>query len=369
MLPGFAGNRAVLDSLDSFLGLARRDVSLCIDSVGVWGTASPDGRVSSNMALANRRMLAVARFLKDSLGVDGSAIALRGSVIPWDEFRAVAARGDIPRAREVFGIAMIGSDSSQADVARRMARLRALDNGRVWRVLAHDVFPALRRAVVLTVTVEEVEEVNEVNIVKEGVNEVNNVGDEVEEVIEAEEVINDAGTGCGREWHVSTNVPAWGMFIANATGEYDFSCRWSAALSLCYSAWNYGTSTRKFRTFILRPEVRYWPSGSGSRLFVEGHLAMASFNFAMPSWHYRIQDAGGKHPALGGGIGIGYRLPLGKNGRWAAEAQIGVGVYHLKYDRFENRRGGLLVDSRSRTWAGIDNFALSVVYNFNTARP
>lgn len=175
-------------------------------------------------------------------------------------------------------------------------------------------------------------------------------------------------TDCTKGWHISSSLPALGMAIANLSGHYDFACRWSAALTLCYAGWNYGTSTRKFRTFIFRPEARYWLRDGHSGFFVDGHLAMAAYNFAMPSWHYRIQDVGGDHPALGGGIGIGYRLPLGLSGRWAVEAQLGAGVYRLKYDRFENRPNGPLVDTRSRTWAGIDNFAISLVYNFNPAK-
>lgn len=64
---------------------------------------------------------------------------------------------------------------------------------------------------------------------------------------------------------------------------------------------------------------------------------------------------------------MGYRLPLGNTGRWAVQAQIGAGVYHLHYNRFVNEKNGKLVDTKTRTWAGIDNVALSLVYNFKTS--
>lgn len=169
-------------------------------------------------------------------------------------------------------------------------------------------------------------------------------------------------------WHVSTNLPAWGALIANATGEYDFKPHWSCALTIYYSAFNYFTSTRKFRTFILRPEIRWWARDSHTGFFAEAHLEMAAYNFALKSWEYRIQDVKGRNPALGGGIGAGYRYNFRRGGlpsRWSLECQLGVGVYHLKYNRFENRPGGQLVDTRSRTFFGIDNAAISLVYNFN----
>lgn len=101
-------------------------------------------------------------------------------------------------------------------------------------------------------------------------------------------------------------------------------------------------------------------------MFFEAHLQSASYNFALPGWDYRIQDTRGTHPALGGGIGAGYRLRLGRDSHWSLQAQAGVGLYHLRYDRYVNHRGGAYTDSRSRTFFGLDNLALSLVYNFKT---
>ena len=173
---------------------------------------------------------------------------------------------------------------------------------------------------------------------------------------------------CRRSWHAATNALALSMAIANVQGEYDFGCRWSVAASVYYSAWNYGSVKRKLRTFIFRPEVRYWLSEGHRGFFFDAHIQMAAYNVALPGWKYRIQDVKGHHPALGGGLGAGYRLPLGSKGRWALEAQVGVGCYHLEYNRYENVDNGRLVDRRERTFVGIDNVAVSVVYNFNAFR-
>lgn len=92
---------------------------------------------------------------------------------------------------------------------------------------------------------------------------------------------------------------------------------------------------------------------------------MTQYNFAFSGGKYRYQDRGGKHPALGGGIGIGYRLPLSRDGRWRAEAAVGAGIYHLDYDKFLNRDNGPLAGREKRTYFGLDNAALSIVYTFN----
>lgn len=263
-----------------------------------------------------------------------------------------------------------GDDNNAADVNRRLALLRTHNSGRTWRLLAGEFFPRLRLA---SMTVERMQtipqrspepvfescEAEAEEAVKEIVEE-----KAVEEVAEATPGPVPAAR-CHRSWHASTNVLAWTLGMTNLMGEYDFGCHWSVALSLYYSAWNYAKATRKFRAFIFRPELRWW-LGEGHRgLFVDGHIQMAAYNFALPGWEYRIQDVGGRHPALGGGIGVGYRLPLGRSGRCAAEAAIGVGVYHLEYNRFVNEENGALVDRRERTFFGLDNVSVSVVYNFN----
>lgn len=332
-----------------------------LDGISVEGYASPDGSVKFNLALAQRRSDALAQWITSNCEVPPALVHSRESAIAWADFRRAIESSGLGEADRILEICSTGSDDSQADVGRRMSQLKALDGGRVWRNLAREIFPGLRRSVSVLVTVRR--ELSEPVVVQEVVEDVDTV---TEDIVEPEPVVTEAvevpSPGCRRGWHVSSNLVGLGMFIANATGEYDFGCHWSAALSVYYSAWNYCTSTRKFRTFIFRPEVRYWIGRDHRGLFVDGHLSMVSYNFALKDWEYRIQDVEGKHPALGGGIGAGWRMPLSRH--WSAEAQLGVGCYALKYNRFENRPNGQLVDTRHRTWFGIDNVAISLVYNF-----
>lgn len=177
-------------------------------------------------------------------------------------------------------------------------------------------------------------------------------------------VVDTAAVATGR-WYLKTSIPAWATAVANIAGEYDFAPNFSAALTVRYSAWNYGHVNCKFRTFRFQPEVRYWLKPLHRGWFFEGHVAMIAYNVALPSWEYRIQDRKGRYPAIGGGVGFGYRVPFKANSRWAFEAQLGLGIYHLDYNRWENKRGGRLIDRKTDTFCGIDNVALSIVYNLN----
>lgn len=334
--------------------------ALEVDSVYVSGYASPDGNLDRNRQLAMRRMDAMRAWLVDECGVPSESITLGNGIVPWDELRAMLAARPFDGSGKVLEIIGHGSDDNVTDNNRRINRLKQIDGGRIWNVLCEDYLPALRRACVVTVKWRE-SNVEQPELCPEPVCPdtvaVSPLPAQVSEMV--------AATPCERRrWSVRTSVPAWAAAVANVAVEYGFGCRWSVGVDLGYSAWNYGSDTRKFRTFRFRPEVRYWFSDGHKGLFVEGHAAMMSYNVALPDWEYRIQDRDGDHPALGGGIGAGYRLPLGRSGHWAVEGAIGLGVYHLDYDRFVNEPDGRLIDSRSRVFAGIDNVALSIVYTF-----
>lgn len=333
----------------------------------VYGTASPDGDMTTNECLARRRVEAMRAYIIRNYGVDSSRVEVGGAYIPWGEFRENIAASGISSGHELVAICNIGDDGSSTDTRRRLSMLRLHDGGRSWKVLAEDILPTLRRSVVVSMSGAS-EAVDVFPQPESEIGDADNAAEAMEPVSEP-----DVTPGyvmeeeCRSQWHLSTNTIEWGLLIANVAGEWDFSYHWSGRLSLHYSALNYFTSTRKFRTFILRPEVRYWLKSGHRGLFFDAHLQMASYNYALKSNEYRIQDVDGKHPALGGGIGLGYRLPFGRSGRWAFEGAVGAGVYHLEYNRFENRVNGPLVDTRRRTMFCIDNVALSIVYNFNGA--
>ena len=65
------------------------------------------------------------------------------------------------------------------------------------------------------------------------------------------------------------------------------------------------------------------------------------------------------------GLAAGYRLPLGKGGRWCVEFSLGVGYAYLDYDRFFNIPNGAYVDTRHRNFFGIDHVGISLVGEVN----
>ncbi len=162
---------------------------------------------------------------------------------------------------------------------------------------------------------------------------------------------------------VKTNALGLGLAISNAAVEIDLSKHLSFNLPVYYSAWNYFTSAVKFRTFAVQPGIRCWFSDRNDAWFAEAHFGLAYYNIAVGSG-YRIQDHDGKSPALGGGLALGYRLPISRNNRWKMEFSVGAGAYVLHYDRYRNYYNGLLVSTEKGTYIGLDQAEVSFSYSF-----
>lgn len=366
----FSSNPAQFARLDSIIELCQGNPQYRLESVRISSSSSPDGGLVYNQALSKRRLRSMRSFLIDNYSLDPSIITTGYSNIPWNEFRELLKDARFEGASQALGIITTGSSKSAKVVDWRIKQLRKLNGGRTWRILARDIFPKLRHSIIFAATLRRLPEPEpepEPVVVPEPVAE-----PEPEPVVEPEPTQLPAPSTplpCFGSWYLKTSIPAWATAVANIAGEYDFACRWSVALDVRYSAWNYGKVTQKFRTFVFRPEVRYWLRDGHNGLFFDGHLAMMAYNVALPSWEYRIQDKGGKHPALGGGLGIGYRLNLSRDGRWRIEGALGLGVYALNYDRFVNRKNGPLVDNVRRVFAGVDNVSISIVFNLNKPQP
>lgn len=167
-----------------------------------------------------------------------------------------------------------------------------------------------------------------------------------------------------REILVKSNSIGWAMAIANAAFEIDIAKHFSFNLPIYYSGINYFTQTVKFRMFGVYPEFRYWIKERDG-LFVGVHGGLAYYNFALGG-DWRIQDKDGRTPAIGGGINVGYRMPLTKrNPRWKVEFSLGGGVYDAHYEKFVNEKDGPKAQgSVHKTAVALDNVGVSFSYSF-----
>lgn len=371
----YSDNAARMQEIIGFLRNIRQDSTISIVEISFCGASSPEGSDQLNRGLARGRLAALERLVRREVDIPDSLVTRNDSYIPWDYLKSRVEDSDLIRKDEV--IAILEEESLLVDyhhpnthIDNRIVKLKRLDNGRVWQQMHKLFFERMRNACAVFVTYkQELPPVQEPVIIPDTI--------KVEPTVEVVEIKPDTTAivapvvpeveGWTRKLHLKTNVIGLGMGIANVAAEIDLAKHWSFTLPVYYSAWDYFTSTIKFRTLAIQPEFRYWFKEDNQRFFVGAHFGYAQYNIAVDG-DYRIQDHNGTSPALGGGISVGYRMPIAKNDKWHIEFTLGAGVYKLHYDKFHNHKDGLLVETKKKTWLGIDRTAVSIAYTFDLGR-
>lgn len=370
--PSVGDNAAQIVGAINFLHDILADPDVEIVSVAFCGTASPEGPFEINRELASKRLRELERLVRDQVEIPDAVVSYDDSYIPWEWLRQQVAASDMADRQEVLQIlekkGEIVPFYGNRTVDSRIPELMELKGGSAWKELNERFFNEMRMASAVIVTYREDPVKVEVLTVAEPEPEVQpepTPEPEIVEVVE-EEVVVEEQPDWYRKMYIKTNVPAWALLWQNVAVEVDLAKHWSFALPVYWSPYNYGKQTLKFRTLTLMPEVRYWPKADNMGLFVNAHFGMAYYNYAKDG-EYRYQDHDGKTPALGGGLGIGYRFYFCKNHHWTMEAAVGAGVYHLDYDIFQNTDrtdNGYLLGRKKRTFFGLDQAAFTISYSF-----
>ncbi len=268
-----------------------------------------------------------------------------------------------------YGILSILEDTTLSE-DEKLRALKAADRGRYWQWLKDNCFPVMRSFRALVRVVEEEDIPIEVPAsMPRTVSARTLFPSQLAPAtsrppIEDEDDESDAE--CQRKLTLKTNALGWSMLVANLGAEVDVTKNVSVHIPVYYSALDYFTSTVKFRTIALQPEVR-WNFTNPEGLFVGAHFMMAYFNFAVGG-DYRIQDHDGNTPMLGGGLTVGYKLHFKNDPRWGVEFSAGVGAYRFSYDKFVNEANGPYVGTNSKVYFGPDNLSVSFFYEFDLGR-
>ena len=367
--PAFAHNRRTIAEMFEFLDRIVSDDSVDIVGEQFYGTASPDGGVQLNRQLQRKRVDVLERLVRSRVEIADSLVVRSDNSIPWDVLKSWLKEADVEQKDELVAMIDEMPDSfdyaNSAELDKLMGRMRRLDNGRVWTQMAGNPLANMRFAGVVFILSHKPEPEPEPTIEPEP-------KPEPEPAIVPEPVVEAVQETAEPEWMrrltVKTNALGWGVGVANAAVEIDIAKHFSASLPVYYSAWNYFKSTIKFRVFAIQPEVRYWPSKHNSGFFAGAHFGLAYFNVA-PDGAYRYQNPDG--PMLGGGLSVGYRLPVSRNKRWTVEFSLGAGCYSLEYNTYHNVpdvHDGLLYKTDKRTYWGLDRATISFGYSFDAGK-
>lgn len=334
------------------------DSSYFVLRVDFHSESSPEGSVSLNKRLSHERGKEVTSYLTKFVSFVDSVVFVTSLDENWAFLRReVQDAHNFPSKAEVLEI--IGSSLSHDEKEKR---LKEVASGKPWQYMSQHFFPQMRRADVI-ITLGVVEPYSDVeilcftedNIIIEDNHLHFNIPPMRVDTLPLPPSVN-------RNWYIKSNLAGLGMLIANLAGEVDLGRGFSFALPIYYSAWNYFTSTVKFRTLAIQPELRYWFNRNYMGLYGGVHAGLGWYNIATGG-QWRKQDKDGNTPAIGGGVSAGYRMPLGKrNPQWLLEITVGAGVYPIEYDVFHNYSNGTLNRTQNKTYIGIDQAAVNLVY-------
>ena len=366
--PDFKDNRANLKKFVEDVNAHSAD-SLCTRfSVDFYGGASPEGSDRTNERLARQR-LDNAMTALEKAGFDfsrfrsGGLHSSKSTIENWDAFTGAISFDDhLPHKEEVLAII---SDTTLSSTDKEK-KLKSLKDG-VWNYMTHNVLSTARVFIAVVRCRTDLQVASVEPIFPDIKLVLSPAAPKVmyPEVQSAPEIHPPAEDWI-RRLTVKTNTLGLSMLMANAAAEIDLTRNISLNFPVYYSALNYFTSTIKFRTFAIQPELR-WNFTRPEGLFAGAHFGLAYFNLAA-NGNWRIQTHNGNEPLVGGGLSIGYRLPLTKNRRWNVEFTLGAGAYRFNYDKFYNEPNGALAGSESRTYIGLDNAGVSFSYSFELGR-
>lgn len=366
---GFGENAERLSELLSFLDRIKSDSTVRITGVAFCGTASPEGGSQLNKRLAQGRLKALEKTVRGEILIPDSIVTRNDEYIQWDYLATMVEESDMENKEALLSIIREETEAVGNSPATdsRIAALQRLDNGKSWREMNRRFFGRMRNACVVFITFRKEPAPEPAPEPEEPATEPEQAA--VTDTVSVADAVPSAPSdeGWRRRLHVKTNGVGWAMGIGNVAVEADLAPHWSLSVPVYYSAWNYFRSTVKFRTLAVQPEIRYWFDGNNERWFAGAHFGYAQYNFALDG-EYRIQDHDGKSPALGGGVSAGYRMSVSRNKRWKMELSLGAGVYSLHYDKFRNEENGLPVRTVRKTFFGIDQANISIVYTLDWKR-
>lgn len=360
----YAGNSRRLAALRDYLRALSSDSTVYVAGLSLSGSASLEGSLAFNTSLAAGRLSAVERAVS-GLSVPDSLIERHVLNIPWRHLAKIIGGSSLPGREDILEI--IRSDAPDTV---RISRLRHYDGGSAWEWMLEECFGGLRYGGIIVVTGKRaaqpalVHPAARVDVPRAmAQHSPGPVYDSLAMTARGKEPVAEPPSGL----YIKSNAAGWLLFMANAAFEADLGRHWSLTVPVYFSTINYFAPTVKFRVLGFQPEVRYWFSPENRGWFLGAHFGCAWYNIAVGgAWRY--QDHDGDSPALGGGISVGYRLPLSRNGRWNMDFSIGAGAYSVHYDMFHNEQDGLLARTVKRTYWGPDNLEVTISYSFDTDR-
>ncbi len=326
------------------LPIINRD-SMKLVRLAVRGASSPEGPYAFNRELSYKRAHTLTIFLRARMQVpvQDSIFTIQHVAEDYDLLVALMHRANDPDVQVVENLVRHHTPKQQYTLLKK--RLQRLQHGKLWKRLWYQYFPELRAAHLILFFEKPDKKVVQLPVPERRL-----------EAPAAELPTFQLGSETLRLprrelLSVKTNllldfayVPGYNRWcpIPNIGLEYyPLHGHMTYGLSVDFPWWQHYWEHKYFELRNYQLEARYYlrsgdvrqnPPGEGPAFrgfYLQGYVHGGLFLFCFNA------DKGWTGEYLGGGLGFGYVMPLGKSSRWRLEFGAQVGVIVSQYDKFQ----------------------------------
>ncbi|MBF0651971.1 hypothetical protein IR083_24435, partial [Dysgonomonas sp. GY75] len=139
--PDYGNNRQELSKIQRSVETVLQLPGSRIESISLEAYASPEGELSHNISLSEKRAAALRDYMVAAYGFDAGCFTVRSKGENWDGLRAAVIAADALGDEEKADILHI---LGEQDAPARKARLKAYRGGKPYAYLLGEVYPSLR---------------------------------------------------------------------------------------------------------------------------------------------------------------------------------------------------------------------------------
>jgi hypothetical protein len=377
--PSYRTNSARISDIISFLNDIKTDSTVSIVSVCFRGSTSPEGSYQLNRRLADRRLSALEKLVRDNIQIPDSIITRDPGYIAWDELRQWVVISATPYKDEVLEV--LDQESTLVNygvglqVDSRLKTLKTLRGGKSWNYIYHNYFETMRNAGSVFVTLKKEPQPQPI---PEPEPEIVEIPEPVEEVCEEPVIIEEPDTLPAPEpkkpWYIAlkTNLLYDLAAVPNLGGDIYLGKRWSIDGNWMYAWWKTDVHHRYWRTYGGDLAVRKWFGKKAAQKPLTGHHVGIYGQIVTYDFEWGGRGYLGDRWTYGGGLEYGYSAPIAR--RLNLDFTIGLGYLRGEYKEY------LPIDThyvwqvtKMRNWFGPTKLEVSLVWligrgNFNQRR-
>ncbi|MEG1700044.1 MAG: DUF3575 domain-containing protein [Alistipes sp.] len=157
------------------------------------------------------------------------------------------------------------------------------------------------------------------------------------------------------KFDLRTNLLMWAMLTPNLGLEWHATPSLGIKIDGGYNGWEFDDNNKILKSWYVNPEVR-WYMLDKKQFYVGVGASIGDYNI-------KLSKTGYQGDVYGGGITVGYQLPMGKHFSW--DFNLGLGYLKFNYDTFYVESNKRLYKAKdcSKNWFGPTQLGINLVWH------